>query len=408
MSRRRRLLIIGAAACALLVVAGAGVAWWIVHEPVGDVHAGATLPFTASDPTLPSTDQPAEPRKDRFGPAWPLYGRVDSRTRNATDLNAVKPPYRVAWKVNQHALIEFPPSYNRGVLYLGRDDGWLVASNVFTGKVLWKRRFGSIPDQPAIWEGKLYFGTFDQPGSVYAVDAKTGHVIWRRQLTDQVESSMVVVDGRVFTGCNDGTVRALNALTGKVMWQFHAAGAVKDSLAVDGGRVFFGAYGGHDVQPPGERRQGAVGHAHQRPVGRIPLGQLLLLAGGRLRPCLHRQHRRQGLLVRRQHRAGGVDVDVPRLGVRLAGRRFRRRVLDQLRRHRRRDERAHRGAPVDAQAALPVAVLGDHHREPGVRRRHGREGPAGQHVRARSAAPAPSAGTSTTASTTARSSPPAG
>jgi outer membrane protein assembly factor BamB len=244
MSRRRRLLIIGAAACALLVVAGAGVAWWIVHEPVGDVHAGATLPFTPSEPTLPSTDEPAEPKKDRFGPAWPLYGRVDSRTRNATELNAVKPPYRVAWKVDQHALIEFPPSYNRGVLYLGRDDGWLVASNVFTGKVLWKHRFGSIPDQPAIWEGKLYFGTFDKPGSVYAVDAKTGHVIWRRQLTDQVESSMVVVDGRVFTGCNDGTVRALNALTGKVMWQYRAAGAVKDSLAVDGGRVFFGAYGG--------------------------------------------------------------------------------------------------------------------------------------------------------------------
>src|SRR6476620_10566225 len=86
MSRRRRLLIIGAAACALLVVAGAGVAWWIVHEPVG-----ATLPFTPSEQTLPSTDEPAKPEKDRFGPAWPLYGRVDSRTRNATELNAVKP-----------------------------------------------------------------------------------------------------------------------------------------------------------------------------------------------------------------------------------------------------------------------------------------------------------------------------
>jgi outer membrane protein assembly factor BamB len=243
-SRRRRFLIIGAAACVLLVVAGAGVAWWIVHEPVGDVHAGATLPFTASDPTLPSTDLPETPKDDRFGPAWPLYGRVDSRTRNASELTAVKPPFHPIWKVDQHALIEFPPSYSHGVLYLGRDDGWLLAYNVFNGKVLWKHRFGSIPDQPAIWEGKLYFGTFDKPGSVYAVDAKTGHVIWRRQLTDQVESSMVVVNGLVFTGCNDGTVRALNALTGKVKWQFRAGGAVKDSLAVDGGRVFFGAYGG--------------------------------------------------------------------------------------------------------------------------------------------------------------------
>lgn len=244
MSRRRRLVIIGGAVCALLLVAGAGLAWWVVHRPVGDVHDGASLPFTSAETMLPSTDEPVTPAKDRFGPAWPLYGRVPERTRNASDQTALKPPFRLAWKVDQHSLIEFPPSYNRGVLYLGRDDGWLLAYDVFTGKMLWKDRFGPIPNQPAIWQGKLYFGTFDKPGSVYAVDAKTGHVIWRRQLSDQVESSMVVVDGKVFTGCNDGTVRALDALTGKVAWQYRAAGAVKDSLAVDGGRVFFGAYGG--------------------------------------------------------------------------------------------------------------------------------------------------------------------
>ena len=27
----------------------------------------------------------------------------------------------------QHAILEFPPSYANGSLYLGRDDGWVIA-----------------------------------------------------------------------------------------------------------------------------------------------------------------------------------------------------------------------------------------------------------------------------------------
>ena len=295
-----------------------------------------------------------------------------------------------------------------GVLYLGRDDGWLVASNVFTGKVLWQRRFGSIPDQPAIWEGKLYFGTFDRPGSVYAVDAKTGHVIWRRQLTDQVESSMVVVDGRVFTGCNDGTVRALNALTGKVMWQFRAAGAVKDSLAVDGGRVFFGAYGGtmyslrasdgkvlwdtHTSGLSGGFRSGNFYSSPAVAYGRVYIGN----TDGKVYSFV----------------AGTGQVawtsTFPDWAYGSPGVASRRRVLDQLRRHGGGDERAHRRAPVDAQAAVPVAVArrrssGTWCTSPTWARRPGRA-TCTRSIRG----PAPSAGTSTTASTTGRSSPPAG
>ena len=42
---------------------------------------------------------------------------------------------------------------------------------------------------------------------------------------------MLVSDGIVYSGGNDGTVRALNAVTGKQVWTFQASGAVKDSLA---------------------------------------------------------------------------------------------------------------------------------------------------------------------------------
>src|SRR5439155_5214226 len=160
--------------------------------------------------------------KKNFGPPWPIYGRVETRTRDASDLTSVKPPFGGVWDMKQHALLEFPPSYANGVLYLGRDDGWVLAINLYTRKVLWRHRFPPVPDQPALWHNLVIFGTFDQPGSVVAVNKDTGKVRWRRRLTDQVESSMVVSDGKVFTGCNDGMVRALSARTGRVVWSYRA------------------------------------------------------------------------------------------------------------------------------------------------------------------------------------------
>src|SRR3954452_7840708 len=200
MSRRRRILLGVAVGLVLLVAAGAGVAWWAVHRTVADVHNGASLPFTPSSST-PLTTTPTSStggtQGPNWGPDWPFYGRNEARTRDATDITTVKPPYAVAWKLEQGALIEFPPSYHRGVLYLGRDDGWVLAIGVKKGRVLWQHRFGPVPNQPAYWQGLVFFGTFDKPGSVYALKATNGHVVWRAKLSDQVESSMVVSDGKV-------------------------------------------------------------------------------------------------------------------------------------------------------------------------------------------------------------------
>ena len=65
---------------ACLMAGGAGLAYWIVHEPVADVH-NDSAPFTStSDPTtsVPTTSNLAA----KFGPAWPMYGLTPARTRN--------------------------------------------------------------------------------------------------------------------------------------------------------------------------------------------------------------------------------------------------------------------------------------------------------------------------------------
>jgi outer membrane protein assembly factor BamB len=234
-----------AAGLVVLLVGGVAIAYWAVHRTVGDVHNGATLPFTPSSSAPSSEPVTSDTKKrDPYGPSWPFYGRVEQRTRDASDLTSIKPPFRTVWKMKQGALLEFPPSYHRGMLYLGRDDGWVLAINAKTGKVKWKRRFGPVPNQPAYWKNRVIFGTFDKPGWVYGLDARNGQIRWKTRLTAQVESSMVVSEGRVYTGCNDGSVRALDAKTGRVVWTYHASGAVKASIAIDGGRAFFGDYGG--------------------------------------------------------------------------------------------------------------------------------------------------------------------
>ena len=240
--RRRIWAIVGVAIMAL-VVGGAAVAYHIAKQPVADVHNGDSLPFTSS--SSQSTSQPDSKPPPKFGRPWPFYGRTASRTRDASEMTNLHPPYAVKWKSRPYGLLEFPPSYAEGVLYEATDSGNIVALRLTDGKVIWHQRFGKAPDQPAVWGGRVYFDTFDPHAKVYALDAATGKVIWRKVLPAKAESSLLVWRGRLFLGGLDGSVWALSAGSGKVVWQIHASGAVKGSIAVDDqGRLFFGAYGG--------------------------------------------------------------------------------------------------------------------------------------------------------------------
>src|SRR5207253_11247420 len=50
--------------------------------------------------------------------------------------------------------------------------------------------------------------------------------------------------GRLYFGTEDGTVYALSARDGSLLWRFHADGAVKGGIASSDGKLFFGDYAG--------------------------------------------------------------------------------------------------------------------------------------------------------------------
>jgi polyvinyl alcohol dehydrogenase (cytochrome) len=59
--------------------------------------------------------------------------------------------------------------------------------------------------------------------------------------TTTAYSQPTVVDGRVYTGSNDGTVYALDARSGCIYWMYQAKSMVRDAVVIGPGpRAYFG------------------------------------------------------------------------------------------------------------------------------------------------------------------------
>ena len=147
----------------------------------------------------------------------------------------------------------------------------------------------------------------NKPGAVYALDAKTGKILWKRLLPSRSESSPVFDNDRIYLGSENGTVYSIRAGDGAVRWKFKASGAVKSGLALANGKLFFGDYCGRVYAI--RQTDGGQVWATGTKGGKFGLRSrpVLLDARGRLRARLHRQHRRQDVLVRVGQRQAGVD-----------------------------------------------------------------------------------------------------
>jgi outer membrane protein assembly factor BamB len=241
--RRHRTLIIVAAALVVLLVAGAAAAYILATRPAGDIHNGASSPFTSTPEPSVSTPPPTTGTQQGpdYGPPWPMYGLNPSHNRDASSQLGVHPPYVTIWRRSAHGILEYPPSYEHGVLYAASDAGIVWAQTV-KGDMVWLRDFDKVLNQPAVYKGLVYFGAYNH--RVYALDAKTGHTVWKTNIGSAMESPPTVAFGKVYMGALDGSVRALDAKTGRVLWTFHASGAVKSSISLQHGHLFFGDYSG--------------------------------------------------------------------------------------------------------------------------------------------------------------------
>ncbi len=231
--REHRRLVLAVGAAALVLLAGGGVLAYELLKRPPDVH-NPNATFTPQKP----------PKPQRRTVNWPVFGLNPARTR-FMPANRVKPPYRLLWHYGNRPLLEFPPVYAAGRLYFVDNNGNAHALDANTGKQLWHRRVGRLnASSPAYHRHRLYIVNL-VPGHIVKLDARNGHVLWKRSLPGRAESSPLVVGRSVFFGCEDGNLYSLSTRNGHVRWTTALGGAIKAAPAYRHGVLYVGDYGGY-------------------------------------------------------------------------------------------------------------------------------------------------------------------
>jgi outer membrane protein assembly factor BamB len=247
----RRKLLLGAAVVLVALVA-AGTVFALTRPPADVSHPNVEFRPEPTETAVPDVPEPT-PGSKKPDPlqnfTWAQYGYSQDRRRYLPASTVLRPPFWRVWTLPGDVLLEFPPVMAEGKLFLLKNNGALYAIDKKTGKVVWKRKVGVLAAaSPAYGNGRVFVSLLSRgktkPGAVVALDASTGKILWTRLLPSRTESSPVFDNDRVYMGSENGTVYSLRAGDGAVRWTYKASGAVKCALALSGGTLYFGDYSG--------------------------------------------------------------------------------------------------------------------------------------------------------------------
>ena len=243
-------------------------------------------------------------------------------------------------------LMEYPPTYCRGRLFVNLERGRTVALEASTGKVLWSRPApGPTASSPAISGQNVVVSSHG--GTVTALRQSSGALVWQLRTNSPVESSPVAVGASVYVGASDGRLFALDAATGSTRWVYDFRGRISSSPSVVGGLVCITTYTGAVAclhRADGTR---AWISYFKRDAFRYESFYSSPSSDGRLLFAVART----GKLVAIEALTGDTRLDLPHRGthVRDAVRRERSRLRRELLRQRRRATQ-HRRHPSVARA----------------------------------------------------------
>ena len=193
----------------------------------------------------------APPQSPSAGPDdWATFGFNAQQTRDypASATGFGTSALSLKWQTLTAPVRELDSSttVSHGIAYVGTVHGTLYAMNAATGAVLWTfAAHGPIYGSPNVVGGVLYFGTVDLPNEgivgneVYALDATTGTQLWEDTLPNggvwyapTVDSGRVIVPMANKEGQSGGVV-AYSATTGLQLWNDNLAEGVWSPASVD-------------------------------------------------------------------------------------------------------------------------------------------------------------------------------
>ena len=149
-------------------------------------------------------------------------------------------PYVPSGGVTSKFSLEGTPVVKDGVMYVSSGNDDVFALDAKTGALIWEHRSGIEQDIStvccgwdnrgvAVGEGKVFIGYLD--GTFNALDAETGKPVWQTRIGRwqdgyTITSAPLYYKGVVYTGVSGGDIAArgkltaLDAKTGKELWRF--------------------------------------------------------------------------------------------------------------------------------------------------------------------------------------------
>jgi outer membrane protein assembly factor BamB len=241
---KRLLAVLGA--LVLLAAGAAGVFAYSRWQAGKDIRGSSTEEFV--------TNEDVHQRSPRDPIRWETYG-FDNERRRFDDGLGLTPPYRAVWIHRAKTLLEFPPVLGYARLFVETNQGRVVALEARRGTVAWSKDFGRCAAASPALSRFTVFAVFlntppcnasgdDLDGALVALRTRDGKERWRFSLGPS-ETSPLVVDGRVYVGDWRGKIYALDERTGRLLWTYETGGPVKGAIAYSAGRVFAGSYDHH-------------------------------------------------------------------------------------------------------------------------------------------------------------------
>lgn len=134
------------------------------------------------------------------------------------------------------------PAVSNNVVYIGSQDTYVYALNAQTGARLWRHQLGGpIGSSPVVANGVVFVGVESNPsaapssptsdvttsgGSIAALDATTGNLIWQQMHLNHYAGQPLVQFGHlVYAGTKENEVYALDASSGSLVWSYQMASA---------------------------------------------------------------------------------------------------------------------------------------------------------------------------------------
>ena len=179
---------------------------------------------------------------------WATYrGNLE---RSASTVVPVQQSKRLCWHYQpNHTYVPTDLSSAGGLVFLGGEDGKVRAIDGATGTERWSfRTAGPVKYPPSVSADRAYVGSAD--GFAYCLEAETGRLLWRfraaptkRKImvygslssTWPVNTGVLVHDGVAYFGAgivdHDGTyIYAVDAKTGHIIWENNASGHLNSEL----------------------------------------------------------------------------------------------------------------------------------------------------------------------------------